>query len=106
VLQILENKSSIKMLYEPTPASIPSHDRVFGYEEKGDGSVINQNPKQIVSSEHIGPGSYDVDQSYSQALTYSNSGFKFFNAERRTFLNQGETLDIGLGDYDPPQTEK
>ena len=39
-----------KKVIEPSPASIPSHDRVFGYEETEEGKIVNQNPKHNVSS--------------------------------------------------------
>ena len=43
---ILEENNLLKQSVDPSPASIPSHDGVFGYEETDNGKIIRQKPNK------------------------------------------------------------
>ncbi|CAI2362291.1 unnamed protein product [Moneuplotes crassus] len=104
-----KNKTLMRSV-DPGPASIPSHNGVFGYQETPDGKVIRQGPKNVIhtgtGNDKVGPGHYETETAYKKVLSTKNSGFKVPNADRRTFFDNSNSIDIGPGDYDLPKPGK
>ena len=76
---------------------------MFGYEENGLGQVVKQkNPETVYAGDFkssVGPGHYNSELGYSQVKVKKSPAFRMPNAERKTFLNRSNTLDLGPGTY-------